>query len=298
MKSLFLIANTPLQTIELALEKVAKRIQKLHNEKITYEILFGRGFNFSKCYNADFVILFGPNSYRLNQDQINAKSIGLMMGDPMNLDCITTGDAVTKMDFRAKEDGFGYYLNKLEVMDVAKMLYSAYTSKKATRVDIKDFEAIPTIIGAIKDKTSFVQDLAALTYTVRDEATRARIKRTFMNWALSDEKSDGLEKRFLEATSATKSNKRIQSILDLFDSKQGAGIRKAVKSVLLSVKSKKSGFNFERTAETYGISAFDLRYIANLARKDTLFIENLDSTIAHYNNAKVRYVEDDYANDD
>ena len=292
MRKAFLIASTPLQTIEMALEKVAKRCKKF-GKVIRYDILLGKSFQFSKTYRADFVILLGPNAFKINQDVINQKAIGLIMGDPMNLDCVVSGEDVIPLDFTAKKDGHGYYLRQLDVGKVAKLLYKAYISKKSTHVDVKGFDAIPTIIGAIQDRTSFVEDLAALTYTIRNKLDREKFKRVFVTWVTTDDSVDDLKKALVGCASIKETSKRITAIMNIFDGAKGINIRNAIKTTLKATR-KSSAFDYEGIAKKHGISAFDLRYIANLARKDPIIIDDMDTAIIHYKIAKSRYVEDDF----
>ncbi len=299
MKKLFLIANTDLPTVELAVTKALKKIEPPHPEfdrLSRYSIVYGRVSEPGKLMHCEVVIFLGPPALRNNQDFIGPEAVGIMLGDPLNLGCVT-GAGVEPLDYTAKDDGLGFFLHRLTVKDIGVKLLKAMQAKPdpAQSVGIECLDMVPTIINSAKSNTTFVDAFAKITYSVRDDLVRNKLKAALLVWIRGKEPVSVLEEQFKKLMGKTSS--KVQFLVDLFDESnlRGQQVRSAVRSVLNAVIAaegkKNANINYDKIADTYKVSAYDLRYIANMHRNaDKLLITNMESSLVHLANMRARYV--------
>jgi hypothetical protein len=299
MKKLFLVANTDLPIVETAVEKALNKTKtKLAEfERLSrYTIVQGRVADAGKIMHCEVVIFLGPPALRNNQEFIGPDTVGIMLGDPLNLGCVT-GSGVEPLDYTAKDDGLGFFLHTLTVKDIGVKILKALKepTDPALTVGIECLDMVPTIINSAKSNTTFVDTFAKITYSVRDELVRNKLKAALLVWFRSKESVSVLEDQFIKLMG--KSNSKVKFLTEMFadDNDRGKQVRAAVRSVLSAVIAaegkKNANINYEKIADNYKLSAYDLRYIANMYRNsDKLLIENTESSLVHLANMRARYV--------
>ena len=299
MKSLLLIAATSLTDVEAAVLNVTEKIKAEKKNAPSVRLLFGRSADLGKVSTADIVIMLGVNTFQVCQDLIRHDAVGILLGDPMNLGCIV-GRGVKKVDFKPRIDGYGYFLNRASVADLSRLFLKEVKAKKddSIEVTIKSLDFIPTLLRSVSDSVSFVQDLAAFWYSLRSEQQRDKFKHTFIKWVITNDSPDVFITKAMNVAGMKKATPRLESLADVFRGGQGENTRSAIKSVLAHLtkeaktkdgKKKPIVIDFERIAALYHVSAYDLRYIASLARKKPFLLEDMTVAEAHKHLEKMRY---------
>lgn len=295
MKKLFLVASTPLDQVEIAISKLNKKLEKEKKKLLSSMMVWGRADETSAhmLYHSNIVLFLGPNAYKANADNINPDAIGIMFGDPMNLNCIK-GDGVELLDFTPREDGFKFYLNQKSPMQIAKKIYKATKApmpQRSISVEVLDF--LPTIINGVMDTVSFVQYFSAINYSIRNEVIRDKIQTVFLAWIKSNGSTEDLRTQIMAVSGIKKNNRMMQAIIDVFEAKPR--IKNALNTVYTLIEEKKPNPNLEKIALNAKISTYDLKYMAALMRKKTLLIQEENSENVHKARAKERFSDNSEA---
>lgn len=294
MKKLILVTNTILPDVELGVSLFLEKLKEKTGKEESYEMLYGRTDYPPRLMNRKVVIMLTPETFKVNFDYINPSAIGIILGDPLTLGCIKDKQVI-KFDFRSKEDGNGFYLERKKPEDFIPLLKEAYFEKDVSQITTKVLEMIPNtlipkILGSIKETTKFAQEFASLNYSVRNELDRDKIRRTLFKWIISNQSVSELETLLVAIVGKKKVT--IERLLRTFDTnsknKISPDIRKALSIVLRMTTEKVGNIPIAKIAEKYYVSEYDLRYVQSLARKDQLLLSDISSTLVHKNNARFR----------
>lgn len=291
MKHLMMVAATPLTTVEAGINMLNRRLVRLGEPELRVTILcLGRARPTIQhsLYISELVIFLGANSYRANQDFINIKSIGVLLDDAMTMACIT-GPGVSRADWEPKGNGMGYLLRELDAKGVAKLLWRAHRAKYVDgTVNVSQLDYIPTILNAVNDTVSFVGDLAALNYSIRDEIYRNRLRAAFLTWVRGPGGPKQLVEGIVSATAGRDSkgrpagispgNSRLQILQQFFV--DNPKVKKVLQNIASALDNKKP-VPFDKLASSVGISAYDLRYISKMMQKNPPLVEMANSESVH-----------------
>ena len=261
MKHLFLVANTSIDRIERAIEKTGKK------NPLSSILLFGRYKNPSLLAGIDIYLMLGTESFRANQDVLNPDGTGFLFADPMNLSCIENHENISILDFRKKENGFGFYVDRVSSSDIAKEILKV-RKKQPSIIEMKMTDPVPKILDSATSSTSFLSDFLGCNYSIKDNLVREKWKILFVTWILSDKSVKKLKKSFIKLTGKTKS-RRIVTLCNLFDSDEGKKARAAIRIIADAVAKNKS-VNTAKIASGFSVSLFDIRYMHNFLKTSSI----------------------------
>lgn len=288
MKRLLLVANTGLDDLELAISKAGKKLKK-KGLSLDWELLFSRSTH-AKVRGKNLLVMLGPSTYVACQDIVDNEVVGIIMGDPMNLNCIQ-GDNVKRVDFEPRGDGFGFLYTKPTLGDISQMIIKAVRAKVDDKpVTVEALRFIPGIINGATDTVTFVADFASLSYSIKSELGRNKIKRAFISWIDSEMTVEQLGPILMNACGMKKRSPRIENIQKTLT--DHPNIRRGLKAILAGIRDKKP-VNLDKLAATHKVSAYDYSYMSSLMKKDNFIIAEDTSENVHRRRAKARFVEDD-----
>lgn len=301
MRRLILVAGMSLPHVESAVAKFAATLAEKTGKTADYELLFGRVDYPPRLHHRTIAVMLGVDAFRTNASFLGQGVIGILLDNPMTLGCITVGENVKRLDFRPKPDGTGIYFQNGDPEKLQDKLVDqirkGYVYKGPERVTLKCLDRIPNTLvpmqlGTVSETTTFAKEFAALNYSVRNELDRDRIRRALFAWVRSTESTASLSEKL--TTILGKQSKRVQNLVDTFDpgsekySATARNIRQALTASLNMADAGKNSIPFDKIADKYGVSAYDLRYATFLFKKDPLLISDTKSSDVHYNNSKFR----------
>lgn len=280
MKKLFLVAATSYDKLEQAIMRSIALIERNTGKQETMVLEYGRADDSRHLAirQAKFVVFLGVSALKLNQDLTDNNAIGFVIGDPMNLGCIQ-GRGVEILDFRPKPNGIAYYLDKHPVKALVKRIIKVYRDEtlKPGSVTIESLDYVPTILAAISDNVSFVQELVAVSYSIRNELDKSRFKSAFVQWIAGPHPPEKMREELLEIA-GLKRSKRLDALVELFNSQPA--IRKALRTMIGAMKEKRP-ISIDKLAAGCNINASDFRYIQEMIRRNTLVVSMDNSEKIH-----------------